>query len=67
MVGIPFHRIPVDLIGPINPMSARKHRYILTIVDMATRYPKVIPLVNIDMENVAEALIKDVQRHRNST
>ena len=33
------------------------HRYILTLVDFATRYPKAVPLKNIDTETVAEALV----------
>ena len=48
----------VDLIGPLYPPSARKHQYILTMVDMATRYPKAEALVNIDTVSVAEALLK---------
>ncbi|KAK3740429.1 hypothetical protein QZH41_004602 [Actinostola sp. cb2023] len=32
-----FYRIAVDLIGPLAPVSERGHRYILTVVDYATR------------------------------
>ena len=58
IVNTPFQRVAVDLIGPIQPVSNRGHRYILTMVDMATRYPKAMPLKNIDSVTVAEALIK---------
>ena len=44
IIDIPFHRIAVDLVGPIFPLSDRGHRYILTIVDFATRYPEAVPL-----------------------
>lgn len=54
----PFSRIAIDLIGPITPSSKRGHRYILTIIDMATRYPEAIPLRNIDTVSVAEALVE---------
>ena len=58
IVSTPFQRVSVDLIGPLYPPSARKHQYILTMVDMATRYPKAAALVNIDTVSVAEALLK---------
>ena len=35
LVGVPFQRIAIDLMGPFMP-SARKHTHILTIVDYAT-------------------------------
>lgn len=52
----PFERIAVDLIGPIQPSSDRGHRYILTVVDYATRYPEAIALHGIETTRVAEAL-----------
>ena len=33
----------MDLVGPIELMTERKNRYILTIVDYATRYPEAVP------------------------
>ena len=39
------------------PPSEDGHRYILTLVDFATRYPEAVPLKNIDTETVAEALV----------
>ena len=52
----PFRRVAADLIGPISPPSERKHRFVLVVVDYATRYPEATPLQNIDAESVAEAL-----------
>ncbi|KNZ56885.1 hypothetical protein VP01_2294g2 [Puccinia sorghi] len=40
----PFEELHLDLIGPIAPLSHRKHRYILTVVDGNTRYCSAIPL-----------------------
>ena len=57
LIDILFKRVAVDLVGPITPASERGHRYILTMVDYATRYPEAIPLKNIDTETVAEALL----------
>ena len=57
LVDIPFQRIAVDIVGPLDPPSYKKNRYILTIVDYATRYPEAIPLPGIEAERVAEALV----------
>ncbi|RUS72103.1 hypothetical protein EGW08_020129 [Elysia chlorotica] len=57
VVDVPFKRVAVDLIGPIEPASEAGHRYILTLVDYATRYPEAVPLRRIDTETVAEALV----------
>ena len=53
----PFKRVGIDLVRPIGPPSEDGHRYILTLVDFATRYPEAVPLKNIDTETVAEALV----------
>ena len=52
-----FRIVAVDLVVPISPPSEKKHRYILILVDYATRYPEAVPLKNIDAETVAEALL----------
>jgi transposase InsO family protein len=57
LIDMPFKRVAVDLVGPISPPSEDGHRYILTLVDYATRYPEAIPLKKIDTPTVAEALV----------
>ena len=49
--------VAVDIVGPIAPPSETGHRYILTLVDYATRYPEAVPLKKITTEAVAEALL----------
>jgi transposase InsO family protein len=56
LVSEPFSKVAIDIVGPIIPLSQSKNRYILVIVDYATRYPEAVPLKNIDSETVAEAL-----------
>lgn len=58
----PFERVAMDLVGPIYPASERGKRFILTIMDYATRYPEAVALANIDTETVAEALIEVYSR-----
>ena len=53
----PFKRVAMDIVGPITPASERGNRFILTVMDYATRYPEATPLKNIDTETVAEALV----------
>jgi hypothetical protein len=57
LIDVPFKRVAVDLVGPIHPPSESGHRYILTLVDYATRYPEAIALKRISTEDVAEALV----------
>jgi hypothetical protein len=37
LIDIQFHQIAIDLIGELFPKSDSGHRYILTVVDFATR------------------------------
>ena len=54
---LPFDTVCVDLVGPIAPSTERGHRYILTLIDMASRYPDAVPLRDIHTETVADALL----------
>ena len=57
LIDKPFKRVAIDLVGPISLPSEEGHRYIMTLVDFATRYPEAVPLKTIDTETVAEALV----------
>ena len=57
LIDTPFKRVAVDIVRPIAPLSEAGHRYILTLVDYATRYPEAVPLKKITTEAVAEALL----------
>ncbi|XP_042147391.1 uncharacterized protein LOC120844553 [Ixodes scapularis] len=59
----PFHRVAIDIIGPITPKSSKGNRYILTMVDVATRYPDAVALKTIDTPQVAEALVEMFSRY----
>ena len=43
IIEVPFDHIALDIVGPL-PKTSRGHRYILFIVDYATRYPETLPL-----------------------
>lgn len=57
LIEVPFERIAIDIVGPIKPATERGHRFILTLVDYATRYPEAVPLVSIETTRVAEAMV----------
>ena len=61
-IDVPFKRIAVDLVGPIFPTSDRGNKYILTVMDYATRYPEAVALPGIESERVAEALLEIYSR-----
>ena len=56
VIDTPFQRVAIDLVGPLEPRT-EKNKYILTLVDYATRYPEAIALSSIETEAVAEALL----------
>jgi len=57
LIGMPFEKVAIDLVGPLAPPSEQGHRYILTLVDLATRFPEAVPLKDISSVSVAEALL----------
>ena len=61
-IDVMFRRVATDLIGPLKPVTYNKNRYILTLVDYATRYPEAVPLASIDTETVAEKLVRIFSR-----
>ena len=57
LIDTPFQRVAIDIVGPIQPISENGNRYILTLVDYATRYPEAVPLRSIETTRVAEAMV----------
>lgn len=53
----PFSTGRGDIVGPIAPATSSGNRYILTMVDYATRYPDAMALPDITTERVAEGLV----------
>ncbi|XP_075732486.1 uncharacterized protein LOC142775054 [Rhipicephalus microplus] len=62
VIDTPFKRVAIDIVGPIRPPSGQGNRYILTLVDCATRYPEAVALPGIETERVAEALVEMFSR-----
>lgn len=56
LVEEPFSMVCVDIIGPVQPRTNAGNKYILTLIDMATRYPEAIPMKGITTEEVVDKL-----------
>ena len=62
VISTPFQRLRLDLVGPLPNTTRRGNKYILTIMDFATRYPEAIPLRNMETDTVADVLINYTSR-----
>ena len=60
----PFQRVAINLVGPLKPRTDSKNKYILTLVDYATRYPETVAPPSIETETVAEGLESMLSRVR---
>ncbi|GFO07819.1 gypsy retrotransposon integrase 1-like protein [Plakobranchus ocellatus] len=50
-----FEKVSIDIAGPLN-LTRSRNRFILTMVDAATRWPEAVPLKGFGTREVAEAL-----------
>ena len=62
LIDTPFKRVAVDIVGPTEPRSDKKLRYILTMIDYATRLSEAVALPSFETERVAEALVEMFSR-----
>ena len=61
VVSEPFKKVAIDIVGPL-PKSTKGNRFILTLVDYATRYSDAVAIRNIDTETIAEELVNIFSR-----
>ena len=55
IIEVPFQRIAMDIVGPL-PKTSRGHRYLLVMMDYATRFPEAVALRTASAKNVAREL-----------
>ena len=53
----PFSKVAFDLVGPL-PRSVNGYRYILTMMDLYTKFPAAIPLKRVDNVTVIDAMME---------
>ena len=56
----PFEKWGIDFIGPIDPMSARKRRYIILATDYATKWVEARATVKNDAKTAATFLFEEI-------
>ena len=61
IVDRPFDKVAIDIVGPLT-VTDNKCRYILTLIDTATRWPEAVPLREIRTTDVASALFNIFSR-----
>lgn len=54
--GEPFERIILDCVGPL-PKTKAGHRYMLTLMCAASRYPEAVPLRSLKAKPIVKALL----------
>ncbi|XP_040069606.1 uncharacterized protein LOC120842535 [Ixodes scapularis] len=59
---VPFQTVFMDCIGPLEPQSARGHRYALCIVDACTRWPEVVCLKSLTAKSACDARVEVFSR-----
>ena len=62
IVAVPFERVCIDLVGPL-PKSKGGYQYLLTYIDVATRWPEAVALRSIQARPVVEALLEIFSRN----
>ena len=52
----PFTRVLIDIVGPL-PVTSMGNRYLLTVMDLTTRYPEAMPIRSIHAKVVVKNLL----------
>ena len=56
VMDVPFRRVAMDIFGPLK-RTKQGNRYILVLMDYATKWPEAYPMKAVDSESVARTLI----------
>ena len=53
----PFSKVAYDIVGPL-PKTSSGHRYILTMMDLFSKFPAAVPLKKVDNTSVLDAMLE---------
>lgn len=59
----PFEKIALDIVGPMNPPSAKGHKYILTIRDLFSKHTRAIPMFTQSADETAKAMVEYITHY----
>ena len=57
IIQTPFERVTMNILGPLKRTKSG-YKYLLVIMDYATKWPEAFPLRNVTTESVVECLIE---------
>ena len=55
----PFVTVALDLVGPL-PMTANGNKWILSFIDLFSKYPETIPVPNHSAETIARCFVDQI-------
>src|SRR5437867_4310637 len=55
---VPFEMVACDVIGPLVPSSSKGHKYILCLIDYASRWVEATPLKTLTSRETCDALVQ---------
>lgn len=62
VVAEPWDFVAMDIVGPF-PRTKRGHKYLLTLIDLSTRFPEAIPVKAIDCASLIEPMVRVFSQH----
>lgn len=57
VIGTPFHRVIIDMVGPL-PRTSSGNQNLLTIMDVATRHPEAISVPSTHSKVISHRLLE---------
>lgn len=58
----PMEQLSVDIVGPL-PMTPRRHKYLLVVIDKFTKYIELFPLRSATSKSVVDCMVQVFCRH----
>ena len=55
----PLQRVAVDILGPINPPTAKGSRYVLVVVDYLTKWAEALPMTSQTAVECAKTFVTE--------
>ena len=54
---LPGQHVMMDCIGPINPPSSQRHKYLLVMIDVCSSWPFIYPIKNLTAQSICDCLV----------
>ena len=62
LVELPFRQVSIDIVGPLCTTS-KNNRFILCVVDSATRWAECYPMPDHTLASIAKAMTDNIARY----